>query len=188
MLDVGCSCFQNDRPQSRHSHRRPGHPAFPGVARGEEGIVPRRRARTASPARCFIITCWNLRPPASRKFASSSSPARTRWCGAYLRGPGDDYLQRLEKYPALLREAEQMRGFERRVRFAVQHEQEGYGHAVFQTKNFAAGEMVLLVPRRPSFRGNDPFLALLANWRDIGQTARGRQKRFRCEPDFGRAN
>ena len=57
----------------------------------------------------------------------------------YLRGPGDAYLKRLEKYPVLLREAEQMRGFERRVSFAVQREQEGYGHAVFQTKNFAGG-------------------------------------------------
>ena len=57
----------------------------------------------------------------------------------YLRGPGDDYLKRLEKYPALLREAEQMRGFEQRVSFAVQHEQEGYGHAVFQTKEFCGG-------------------------------------------------
>jgi UTP--glucose-1-phosphate uridylyltransferase len=71
----------------------------------------------------------------------------------YLRGPGDDYLRRLEKYPALLREAEQMRGFERRIRFAVQHRQEGYGHAVFQTKDFAAGEMVLLVLGDHLFRG-----------------------------------
>ena len=52
--------------------------------------------------------------------------------------------ERLAKYPALLREAEQMRGFARRVSFAVQHQQEGYGHAVFQTKDFAGGEMVLL--------------------------------------------
>ncbi len=66
----------------------------------------------------------------------------------YLRGPDDAYLKRLEKYPALLREAEQMRGFEKRVSFAVQLEQEGYGHAVFQTKKFAAGEMVLLGARR----------------------------------------
>jgi UTP--glucose-1-phosphate uridylyltransferase len=72
----------------------------------------------------------------------------------YLRGPGKDYLKRLEKYPALLREAEQMRGFEKRVRFAVQREQEGYGHAVFQTKNFAGGEMVLLGLGDHLFRGS----------------------------------
>jgi len=71
----------------------------------------------------------------------------------YLRGPGDDYLKRLEKYPALLREAEQMRGFEKRVSFAVQREQEGYGHAVFQTKKFAGGEMVLLGLGDHLFRG-----------------------------------
>jgi UTP--glucose-1-phosphate uridylyltransferase len=71
----------------------------------------------------------------------------------YLRGPGADYLKRLEKYPALLREAEQMRGFEQRIRFAVQREQEGYGHAVYQTKDFAAGEMVLLVLGDHLFRG-----------------------------------
>lgn len=62
----------------------------------------------------------------------------------YLRGPDASYLKRLEKYPALLAEAEQMRGFSKRVTFAVQHQQEGYGHAIFQTKDFAAGEMVLL--------------------------------------------
>jgi UTP--glucose-1-phosphate uridylyltransferase len=71
----------------------------------------------------------------------------------YLRGPDDAYLKRLEKYPALLREAEQMRGFAKRVSFAVQQQQEGYGHAVFQTKNFAAGEMVLLGLGDHLFRG-----------------------------------
>jgi len=71
----------------------------------------------------------------------------------YLRGPDDNYLKRLEKYPALLREAEQMRGFERRVSFAVQREQEGYGHAVFQTNKFAGDQMVLLVLGDHLFRG-----------------------------------
>ena len=71
----------------------------------------------------------------------------------YLRGPDDNYLKRLKKYPALLHEAEQMRGFAKRVTFAVQREQEGYGHAVFQTKDFAAGEMVLLGLGDHLFRG-----------------------------------
>ncbi|HEX5398637.1 MAG TPA: sugar phosphate nucleotidyltransferase [Verrucomicrobiae bacterium] len=71
----------------------------------------------------------------------------------YLRGPGNDYLKRLEKYPALLREAEQMRGLERRIGFAVQERQEGYGHAVCQTKQFADGEMILLVLGDHLFRG-----------------------------------
>jgi UTP--glucose-1-phosphate uridylyltransferase len=71
----------------------------------------------------------------------------------YLRGPGDDYLKRLQKYPALLREAERMKIFLERICFAVQREQEGYGHAVFQTKDFAAEEMVLLVLGDHLFRG-----------------------------------
>ena len=74
----------------------------------------------------------------------------------YLQGPDAGYLKRLEKYPALLREAEQMRKFAGRVTFAVQREQEGYGHAVFQTKAFAAGEMVLLGLGDHLFRGKTP--------------------------------
>lgn len=72
----------------------------------------------------------------------------------YLRGPDDNYLKRIAKYPELLREAEQMRGFAKRVSFAVQHQQEGYGHAVFQTKDFAGGEMVLLGLGDHLFRGS----------------------------------
>ena len=72
----------------------------------------------------------------------------------YLRGPDDNYLKRLAKYPALLREAEQMSGFAQRVSFAVQHQQEGYGHAVFQTRGFAGGEMVLLGLGDHLFRGH----------------------------------
>ena len=72
-----------------------------------------------------------------------------------LAGPSADYLRRLAKYPALLRESEQMRGFAQRVRFAVQHVQEGYGHAVFQTRDFAAGQPVLLCLGDHLFRGQD---------------------------------
>ncbi len=72
---------------------------------------------------------------------------------AYLDGPGDAYLRRLEKHPALLREAAQMRDFARRITFAVQTTQEGYGHAVFQTRGFAAGEPVLLCLGDHLFRG-----------------------------------
>jgi len=71
----------------------------------------------------------------------------------YLRGPDKEYLGRLVKSPALLREAEQMRTFSERVTFAVQHQQEGYGHAVYQTKAFAAGEMVLVCLGDHLFRG-----------------------------------
>jgi UTP--glucose-1-phosphate uridylyltransferase len=85
----------------------------------------------------------------------------------YLRGPDDSYLKRLEKYPALLREAEQMRGFARRVSFAVQHQQEGYGHAILQTKNFAAGEMVLLGLGDHLFRGKT-----ISPYRELADTAK----------------
>jgi len=90
----------------------------------------------------------------------------------YLRGPDDTYLKRLEKYPALLREATQMRGFARRMSFAVQHQQEGYGHAVFQTKAFANGEMILLGLGDHLFRGQpvSPYRELA----DLAQVSAGK--------------
>jgi UTP--glucose-1-phosphate uridylyltransferase len=90
----------------------------------------------------------------------------------YLRGPGKDYLKRLEKYPALLREAEQMKKFSGRVSFAVQREQEGYGHAIYQTKNFANGEMVLLGLGDHLFRGKpiSPYRELA----DIAKISNGK--------------
>ena len=89
-------------------------------------------------------------------------PGEDEMIRAYLNGPGDDYLKRLAKYPALLREAEQMRGFAKRVSFAVQHSAEGYGHAVFQSKSFANGEPVLLCLGDHLFRGKpvSPFVEL----------------------------
>src|SRR5947209_1776518 len=57
----------------------------------------------------------------------------------YLAGPDNAYQRRLEKYPALRAEATDMRDLASRVRFAIQHDQEGYGHAVYQTKAFAGG-------------------------------------------------
>ena len=85
----------------------------------------------------------------------------------YLNGPGPAYLKRLEKYPALLREAEQMRRFAGRITFAVQHQQEGYGHAVFQTKDFANGEMILLGLGDHLFRG-----APVSPYRELADMAR----------------
>ncbi len=103
----------------------------------------------------------------------------------YLRGPDVNYLKRLEKYPALLREAEQMKRFSERVTFAVQREQEGYGHAVFQTKNFAAGEMVLLGLGDHLFRGTAGF-ALSRTGGHGEHAVPRRQKCFRREPHFRR--
>jgi UTP--glucose-1-phosphate uridylyltransferase len=78
----------------------------------------------------------------------------------YLDGPDAAYLKRLEKYPVLAAEARSMRELSRRVRFAVQHQQEGYGHAVFQTRDFAGGERVLLCLGDHLFRGG--YAELLA--------------------------
>ncbi len=72
---------------------------------------------------------------------------------AYLDGPDRAYLKRLEKYPALLAEAQRMSEISQRVCFAIQHRQEGYGHAVYQTKSFAGDEMVLLCLGDHLFRG-----------------------------------
>jgi UTP--glucose-1-phosphate uridylyltransferase len=72
----------------------------------------------------------------------------------YLAGPDAAYLKRLEKYPALLHEARQMRELAQRVHFTVQHQQEGFGHAVHQAKSFVAGEMFLLCLGDHLFRGS----------------------------------
>jgi len=72
---------------------------------------------------------------------------------AYLRGPDDAYLRRLEKYPALLQEAREMRDLLKRVRFVRQMSQEGFGHAVYQAKDFAKGDMTLLCLGDHLFRG-----------------------------------
>ena len=58
------------------SRRRAGDAAFSGLARGEEGIVSRRRADGI--ARALIhYHLLELRRRGSRKFASSSNPAMT---------------------------------------------------------------------------------------------------------------
>ena len=46
-----------------------------------------------------------------------------------------------------------MRGLAERVRFAVQRKQEGFGHAVYQTKDFAGDGMILLCLGDHLFRG-----------------------------------
>jgi UTP--glucose-1-phosphate uridylyltransferase len=62
----------------------------------------------------------------------------------YLQGPGESYLERLEKYPHLAQEAEKMQAALKRISFAVQEYQEGFGHAVYQSKAFANGDPILL--------------------------------------------
>jgi UTP--glucose-1-phosphate uridylyltransferase len=90
----------------------------------------------------------------------------------YLDGPDEAYLKRLESYAALRHEAGEMRRLSQRVRFVDQRTQEGYGHAVFQTRAFAAGDPVLLCLGDHLFRGRgtSPYRELA----DIGAAANGR--------------
>jgi UTP--glucose-1-phosphate uridylyltransferase len=62
----------------------------------------------------------------------------------YFQGPGEAYIKRLENYPPLAQEAERMRAALDCICFAVQERQEGYGHAVYQSKAFAKGDPILL--------------------------------------------
>jgi UTP--glucose-1-phosphate uridylyltransferase len=99
-------------------------------------------------------------------------PGDDRAIRAYLEGPGEDYLRRLDKQPQLLTEARQMRDLAGRVQFVVQERQKGYGHAVYQSKAFAAGEPVLLCLGDHLFRGQpvSPYRQLV----DIAAVAGGR--------------
>jgi len=81
-------------------------------------------------------------------------PGEDRLVTDYLRGPDQEYVKRLAKYPALALEATRMQAALESITFAVQHEQEGYGHAVYQSKAFAAGDPVLLCLGDHLFRGN----------------------------------
>ncbi len=72
---------------------------------------------------------------------------------AYFAGPDREYLKRLEIYPPLAAEAQRLPELGQRLCFAIQRRQEGYGHAVYQTKAFAADEMVLLCLGDHLFRG-----------------------------------
>lgn len=93
-------------------------------------------------------------------------PGEDRTIREYLEGPGEEYLSRLEKYPHLREEARRMADLAGRVTFAIQHEQEGYGHAVYQTRDFAAGEPVLLCLGDHLFRG-----APLSPYRQLAEAA-----------------
>ena len=91
---------------------------------------------------------------------------------AYLAGPGDAYLTRLASHPELIREADEMSRLARHVSFVEQRTQEGYGHAVYQTRAFADDEPVLLCLGDHLFRGrhSSPYRALAA----IGAAADGK--------------
>ncbi len=85
---------------------------------------------------------------------------------AYFHGPAPDVLRRLEQDPALAEEARRMREYNDRLHFVVQRKQEGYGHAVFQSREFAGGEPVLLCLGDHLFRG-----APVSPYRELAETA-----------------
>lgn len=97
-------------------------------------------------------------------------PGEEETIRAYIQGPGDAYLRRLEKTPDLHAEALKMRELAPRIRFAVQHEQEGYGHAVYQAREFTAGGPFLLCLGDHLFRGAPvpPSAELAAAWERSG--------------------
>ncbi len=80
-------------------------------------------------------------------------PGEERLVIDYFQGGGAAYLRHIEKYPDFTKEAEKMRAALGRMCFAVQAEQEGYGHAVYQSKAFASGEPILLCLGDHLFRG-----------------------------------
>ena len=81
-------------------------------------------------------------------------PGEERLVTDYFRGPGPAYIQRLAKYPDLAQEAKHMQAALDIITFAVQHAQEGYGHAIYQSRAFAAGDPVLLCLGDHLFRGS----------------------------------
>ena len=97
-------------------------------------------------------------------------PGEEETIRAYVDGPDDIYLKRLEKTPELHAEALKMRELAPRIRFAVQHEQEGYGHAVYQAREFTAGEPFLLCLGDHLFRGASaaPSAELADAWKQSG--------------------
>jgi UTP--glucose-1-phosphate uridylyltransferase len=80
-------------------------------------------------------------------------PGEDAMVRAYFAGPGEAYLARLAKYPALLEEAREMAGILDALTFVEQRTQEGFGHAVYQARAFAADEPVLLCLGDHLFRG-----------------------------------
>ena len=80
-------------------------------------------------------------------------PGEERLVVDYLRGPDASYLQRLGRDASLAHEVESMRAALDYISFAVQVSQEGYGHAVYQSRAFANNEPILLCLGDHLFRG-----------------------------------
>ena len=73
----------------------------------------------------------------------------------YFAGPAPDSLARLARYPELQAEALAMQEISVRIRYVTQPTQDGYGHAAFQSRDFAAGDPALLCLGDHLFRGGE---------------------------------
>ncbi len=73
----------------------------------------------------------------------------------YFAPPPDSYMKKLEKSPALHAEAAGLKSTGTRIRYINQEIQEGYGHAVYQAHEFAAGEPILLLLGDHLFRATE---------------------------------
>ncbi|MFB3895075.1 MAG: sugar phosphate nucleotidyltransferase [bacterium] len=71
----------------------------------------------------------------------------------YFRIADSRYQPYLKKHPTLMQEAEMMEKVIDRLSFAVQESQEGYGHAVYMSKQFANNDPVLVCLGDHLFRG-----------------------------------
>jgi UTP--glucose-1-phosphate uridylyltransferase len=80
-------------------------------------------------------------------------PGSERELRRYFMPPAESYLRRLQKYPVLAQEAAKLAEAAGRLHYIIQSRQEGYGHAVFQARDFSAGEPVLLLLGDHLFRG-----------------------------------
>ena len=117
-----------------------------------------------------------------------TQPGEDELLKVYMRGPVDNYVKRIEKYQAMLREDEQMRGFARRVSFRRAASAGRLRSRGFSDERFCGGRNGFARTRRSSVsRQRWPVRLALAvsRTRGHGQGFR-RQKRFRREPHLRR--
>ena len=172
-------------PQSRHSRCRAWHAAFSGVTCCQEEFFPVVGPDGMARA-LFHYHLLELEAAGIEEICIIVQPGEDELVIRIIcSGPDAGYLRRLEKYPALLREAEQMREFAGRVCFAVQREQEGYGHAVFQTKDFCGRRNGAARPGR-SFVSRQRGFAVSGELAEIGGGLARRPERFGRQPHLRR--
>ena len=106
-----------------------------------------------SPGRCVHYQVADLIAAGIEQICIIVQPGEEQQVVDYFQGPGESYQKHLEKYPLLIAEVEKMRAALERICFAIQETQEGYGHAVYQSRAFAGGDPILLCLGDHLFRG-----------------------------------